>query len=176
MPIDTRREMNRMWREFGRFHRVIGERLIWFKFDTTGSAFHPVYDEGNKQYLKGIKVPILWVDQVEDTEQYTDSGRRPTQRLKFAVSSRSLGECGISTREAHGNRRWDKHPILADGSPAPWLDDRNNDIVYYDGRFYGVSNFQIRGRAKGQDVIIGVSGIELDPDDEFIWDKFPGRG
>lgn len=172
--IDVRREARRIWREFGRYHDAVGESVRWYRFDTRNSRWHEVYDTGGRTYLDPVTVPILWVDQVEDPEQFSDQGRRPTQRIKFAVSSRSLAECGIGVTEAHGNRRWDVPPVLADGSLAPWLDDRLNDVIYYDGRFYSVSNFQIRGRAKGTDVVIGVSGIEVDPSDEMIFDEFPG--
>ena len=37
-----------------------------------------------------------------------------------------------------------------------------------------VSAFQIRGRAQGEDVIIGISGIETFPDDVTNLDFIPG--
>lgn len=164
--IDTRRETAHIFKEFGRFQNKIGEGVIWFKFDLT-SSYDDVYDEGGKDYLPGIAVPVLWIDQIEDSENYSAEGRRPTQRIRFAVSARSVNETGIDATEAHGGRLWDVKP-----SGKPWWDDRLHDIIYYDGRFYEISNFSIRGRAR-QDVIIGVSGIETQPEDERVFDLFP---
>jgi hypothetical protein len=164
--IDTRREVNHVFKEMNRYQNKIGEAVIWFKFDLA-SSYDSVYDEGGKNYLKGIAVPVLWVDQMEESEAYAAEGRRPTQRIRFACSARSIDETGIDSTEAHGGRLWDTKP-----SGKPWWDDRLNDLIYYDGRFYEISNFQIRGRAR-QDVVIGVSGIETQPEDERVWDMFP---
>jgi hypothetical protein len=77
-------------------------------------------------------------------------------------------EAGISITEVHGNR-------LQDTSPSTtWRIDRLSDIFYYDGRFYEVSAFQIRGRVKGEDVIIGITGIESFKDDDMSLDFPPG--
>jgi hypothetical protein len=46
--------------------------------------------------------------------------------------------------------------------------------MYYDNRYYEVSAFQIRGRAKGEDVIIGITGIETYPSDDMLFDFQPG--
>jgi len=164
--VDTRREVNHVFKEMNRYQNKIGEAVIWFKFDID-SSYDNVYDEGGKNYLNGVAVPILWVDQMEDTETYSAEGRRPTQRIRFACSARTIDETGIDSTEAHGGRLWDNKPF-----GKPWWDDRLNDIIYYDGRFYEISNFQIRGRAR-QDVVIGISGIETQPEDERVWDLFP---
>jgi len=164
--IDTRREVNHVFKEMNRYQNKIGEAVIWFKFDVD-SSYDSVYDEGGKNYLNGVAVPVLWVDQTEDAESYAAEGRRPTQRIRFACSARTIDETGIDSTEAHGGRLWDSKPV-----GKPWWDDRLNDIIYYDGRFYEITNFQIRGRAR-QDVVIGVSGIETQPEDERVWDMFP---
>lgn len=178
MPIDTRREQRHIWREYRRFFRQIGEKVIWFQFDTGASSYDDIYDEGGKDYRPGIHVPALWVDQIEDPEQYSGEGRRPTQRIRFAVSSMALALRGISPYEAHGNELGSARPSAPlppqVGRPSsPWLDDRLNDVIYYDQRFYSLSQFQIRGRLRSQDVIIGVAGIELIPEDESVFDFFP---
>jgi hypothetical protein len=166
--MDPRREARQIHKHFGRYHTSIGEAITYFRFDTANSAYDSVYDEGYRRYRTGIRIPILWVDQTEAMEDYAAEGRRPTQRIRLAISSRELHEAGISITEAHGNR-------LNDASPSDvWRKDRNNDLFYYDGRFYEVSGFQIRGRVKGEDVIIGLSGIESYPNDDAVLDFLPG--
>ena len=170
--------MAHITKEYQSYYRVIGEEIIWFRFDTVNSRWNDVYDEGGKTYLPGVRLPALWVDQIEDPEQYAPDGRRPRQRLRFAVGAWEMNARGIGSTEAHGRKLDTVPPPAADpiqvGRPYNnWLDDRVNDVVYYDKRFYSVSNFQIRGRAQFDDAIIGVSCLELIPDDESVFDLFP---
>ena len=166
--MDPRREARQIWKHMKRYQSDIGETIIYYKFDVDASTYDEVYDEGYRRYETGIRIPILWVDQSESPEDYAAEGRRPTQRVRLAVSARDIHEGGISVTEVHGNR-------LTDGSPSTvWRYDRVNDIFYYDNRFYEVSSFQIRGRVKGEDVIIGITGIETFPEDDALMDFTPG--
>jgi len=166
--MDSRREANNIFRQLDRYQITQGESIVWFKFDTTESEFGAVYDEGGKNYLTGTIVPVLWVDQIEDNKTYAPEGRRPTARLHFAVSARTLIEAGVNATEAHGGRIDDPKP-----TNKTWYDDRLNDLLYYDSRWWEVSNYQIRDRVQGTDVIVGVTAIETQVDDERVWDLFP---
>ena len=178
MGIDTRREISHIWRQYNKYGETFGEDVVWFKFDTSEeSRWNDIYDEGGLNYLPGIRLAVLWIDQIEDTEQYSGEGRRPTQRLRFAIGSKSLRERGIATNEAHGagpvrTVPAPPNPYQTGRSATAWVDDRLNDVVFYDSRFYAISNFQIRGRTPEGDVIIGVSALEMQVDD-YSLDKFP---
>lgn len=167
--IDTRREAAHIFKEFDRYQAKIGESVVWFRFDTTNSTYSGTYDEGGRAYLTGVNVPILWVDQIEASEQYQPEGKRPVQGLRFAASAKAISEIGMSDREAHGHRVWDAGLINQN-----WFDDRSNDLCYYNGRYYEISNYQIRGRAR-EDVIIGITCTETYPEDEYNFD-FPPAG
>lgn len=167
--MDTRREALQIQKHFHRHHERVGEAIVYFRFNADDSRYDRVYDEGYRKYLTGIRVPILWVDQMEAVEDYSPEGRRPTQRCRLACAARSIYEAGISITEVHGNR-------LQDSSPSTtWRRDSLHDIFYYDGRFYEVSGFQIRGRVQGEDVIIGVTGIETFKGDDMALDFPPGE-
>jgi hypothetical protein len=166
--MDTRREVRQIWKQFGRFQKDIGESLILFRFDADNSKYDRVYDEGFRQYHKGVVIPVLWVDQQEATEDYAPEGRRPTQRLRFAVSALPMYEAGFSVTESHGNRIYDTSPSDV------WRRDRMHDMSYYDGRYWEISAYQIRGRAKGEDVIIGLTAIESFLEDDMKMDFPPG--
>jgi hypothetical protein len=168
--IDLRRESVRVFTEFQRFHKTVGEGIVWFLFDVAGSVYDEVYDEGGKQYHPGIAVPILWVNQQEQDELYSAEGRRPTQRISLSVSARSIDAVRIGSQEAHGGRAFDIKP------DDPWWDDRLNDVFYYDGRYYEVSGFHMRSRAQERDLIVSVGGIETQPEDERVFDLPIGTG
>ena len=167
--MDTRREALQIQKHFGRYHDTIGEALIYYRFDADNSTYDRVYDEGYRRYHIGVRIPILWVDQMEAVEDYGPEGRRPTMRIRLAMGARSVYEAGISVSEVHGNQ-------LTDASPSPiWRRDRMHDIFYYDNRFFEVSGFQIRGRVQGEDVIIGLTGIETFHADDANLDYLPGE-
>lgn len=152
-----------------RYHNQIGENVIWFRFDVINSQYDSVYDEGGRQYRIGINVPTLWIDQGEAPEQYLPEGRRPVVTLRFAVWARALTEVHVGVEEAHGHREWDAGLIN-----GKWFDDRLNDILYYDGRYWEVNNFSIRGRLR-EDTIVGITCTETYPEDEFVFDWPPGN-
>jgi hypothetical protein len=49
-----------------------------------------------------------------------------------------------------------------------------HDLMYYDNRFWEIRGFQIRGRIKGEDVIIGITAIETFRSDDMLLDEIPG--
>lgn len=166
--MDVRRETNAIFRHFDRYHRDVGEAIIYYRFDADTSQYDPVYDEGFRKYHIGIRIPLLWVDQSEAVEDYAPDGRRPTQRMRCAVSSKNMHEAGISVTEANGN-------MITDLPPSDvWKRDRNHDLYYYNSRFWEVAGFQIRGRVKNEDVVIGIAGIETFVDDDMLLDSTPG--
>lgn len=166
--MDTRREVGQIFKHFDRHADSVGEAIIYYRFDADNSQYDTVYDEGFRRYLTGVRMSILWVDQQEAVEDYAPEGRRPTTRMRCAVSARSMHEAGISITEVHGNQ-------LTDSSPSEvWREDRMHDIYWYDNRFWEVAGFQIRGRFKGEDVVIGISGIETFHADDALLDMLPG--
>ena len=166
--MDARREARQIWKHFGRYHTDIGEAFVYYRFDADNSSYDDVYDEGYRRYHQGVRIPILWVDQTEATEDYASEGRRPTTRLRCSVSARDMYEAGFSVTETHGGRLQDTPPNDV------WRRDRVNDIVYYDGRYFEISAYQIRGRVKNEDVIIGITAIETFPADDMVFDYTPG--
>lgn len=167
--MDPRREARLIHKQFVRYHKDIGEALIYFRFDLNVSHYDNVYDEGTRSYKRGVRVPILWVDQIESSANYTPEGRRPTQRARLSVSARSMAEAGIPIDDVHGNQ-------ITDVSPSDkWRSDRINDIFYYDNHYYAMSSMHVSGRLQGEDVIVGIGGIQVFPGDDFILDDLPGR-
>lgn len=166
--MDTRREVAHIQREMERYQNTIGENVVWYMFDPDASTHDTVYDEGGKVWKPGVNVPVLWIDQAEAPEQYTPEGKRPVQTLRFSVMARAIIEVHIGLQEAHGHRLYDRGLIQ-----GRFFDDRNNDIVYYDGRFWEVARFDIKGRAR-EDSIVGVTCSEVYAEDEMRFDWVPG--
>ena len=162
---NVRREADHIWDSFRRYHRETGETLIWYELqpfgDTaaTDSLYDDVYDEGlsatgGLRYQAGIVLPVVQIQETEDTKRASADGRHPVQVVFGVASVKDMRDAGISDVTEYRTHL--------------------NDMFFYDGRFYSVTGYRSRGRVK-DDLIIGFEGIERYMDQEFAFDPGPTR-
>lgn len=161
--MDVRRELNLINGHFRRHHNVANEFVVWYEFiplgtnTTQSSVYDDVYDEGVRQtggrkYTSGVPVPVLLISETEDARRAIPDGRQPVQTIEFKSAVKDFRDAGIT---------------------AVWeYQNHLNDIFLYDGRFYGVSDYRVRGRLKSE-VLLIVQGFELYIDQEFVNDDPP---
>lgn len=164
--MDVRRELNLINGHFRRHQNVSNEFVVWYEFIPLGSnttqtsVYDDVYDEGVRQtggrkYRPGVVVPALLVSETEDARRSIPDGRQPVQTIEFKASAKDFRNAGVS---------------------AVWeYQNHLNDIFLYDGRFYGVSDYRVRGRLKSE-VLLIIQGFELYIDQEFVNDEAPTIG
>lgn len=160
--MDVRRELGIINKHFRRHHEVAGETVVWYEFKPLGSAsvssiYDDIYDEGvpgvgGRQYKTGVILPVLLASENEDQKRAIPEGRQPVQTMNMFVSIADMRDAGIE---------------------YPW-EYRNhlNDIFSYDGRYYSVYDYRVRGRLR-DDVFALVAGQEIMIDQEFINDPGP---
>lgn len=152
--MDDRRELAHIFRQYDRFTQGMGEEVEWFELDTTASTLDNVYDEpGNRVYKPPVRVTVIQIDQGEPIEIDTHEGRHPTGSIHFGVTAQALAEAGITFTHGH----------------AP---QHLNDVVAWDGRYFAVSDYEIRGRVRA-DVVIGITAVETMEDEEYVFDTTP---
>jgi hypothetical protein len=167
------REVNEINKHYGRYQRGSGETIIWYEFDlpvfpdfsfpspdlhSELATYDDVYDEGRRgeggrNYNSGIVIPVLLITETEDLKRSIPEGRQVTQVVNFIASYRDFAAAGISEPYEY------RHHL--------------NDIFQYDGRYYSVTTYRVRGRAR-DDLMIVVEGIELYLDQEFVNDPHVG--
>ena len=162
--MDVRRELDLINKHFRRHRNVAEESIVWYEFDPLGSAsvnsnYDDVYDEGvpgtgGRKYLPGVFVPVLLVSEAEDEKRSIPEGRQTVQNIDLFIAIKDLREAGVSTP-------WEYRYHL-------------NDILYYDGRYYSIYSYLVRGRLK-DDVFVLVKGIEIYVNQEFVNDPNPGQ-
>lgn len=151
--MDDRRELNSVNRHINRFVGGMGEAVLWWEKDPS-STMDNVYDESpNAVYTSPKRVVVIQVDQSEGQENSTHDGRHTTNSIRIGVSAQALRESGISN--VHGQAQ-----------------QHLNDVVAWDGRYFAISSFQIRGRVRG-DVIIGITAVETMEFEESVYDTVP---
>jgi hypothetical protein len=161
--MDVRREINSIHEKYRKYQHITSEFVVWYPFlplgtnVTTTSVYDDVYDEGiygagGRKYGDGVVIPVLLVTETEDARRSIADGRQPTQTIEAKISIRDMRDAGIENV-------WEYQPHL-------------NDIFIYDGRFYGLSDYRVRGRLKAE-VFVIVQGFEIYVDQEFVNDIGP---
>lgn len=161
--MDPRKELSLINKHIRQHNREAGEQVYWFEFvplataASVGSLYDDVYDEGSPgtgglSYSGGITIPTIYVEEVEDLFTMQEDARQPTQNIRVTFLFLDAQRAGLSSaREYKGHL---------------------NDIFYYDGRYYKVYNYHVRGRLPSE-VVIGVEGYEVYVDQEFPYDPGP---
>ena len=162
---NVRREADHIWDSYRRYHRETGEMVVWYELQpfgataATDSLYDDVYDEGlsstgGLRYQDGIVVPVVQIQETEDTKRSQADGRLVVQTAIGVASVKDMRDAGISDVNEYRTHL--------------------NDMFFYEGRFYSVTAYRARGRAK-DDVIIGFEGVERYLDQEFAFDPGPTR-
>ena len=160
--MDVRRELGLINKQFDWFYHTQGETVVWYEFQplgasATGSTYDDIYDEGNLgvsgiKYKTGVALPVLRITEIEDSKRAIPDARVPFQNVNLFVPVKSFRNLGISNY-------WDYEKHL-------------NDMFKWDGRFYGVHDFQVRGRLRDE-VYVLVEGIQVYVEQEMVNDPGP---
>lgn len=160
---NVRREADHIWDTYRRYHRETGESLVWYELQpfgstaATDSVYDDVYDEGlastgGLRYQAGVVLPVIQIQETEDTKRAQADGRLVVQTAIGVLSVKDMRDAGISDVTEYR-----KHL---------------NDMFFYDGRYYSVTGYRSRGRVRDE-LIIGFEGMEKYMDQEFTHDPGP---
>jgi len=160
--MDVSRELGLINKHIRHRNQYAGESVVWYEFDPLqsdggGSLYDDIYDEGGpgstgRMYKKGVKVPTIYITEIEDSYRAIPEGRQPVQNIQATVLFEDLKRAGINNP-----REYNQHL---------------NDIFLYDHRYYKVSDYKARGRVDSE-VIVLVNGYEVFPDQEMPYDTGP---
>lgn len=157
--MDPRRELSLINKHVRYRNREAGESLVWYEFKNLGSGgsvYDDVYDEGapgagGKSYERGLIIPTIYVEEVEDEFRAIDNGRLPTQNIRVTVLFKDLQAAGVS-------------------NPRDYQ-DHLNDVFEYDSRYYKVRAYKVRGRLHREspsgESVVSITGYEIFPDQEM---------
>lgn len=156
--MHVRRELDHINKHYDRHQRVAGESVVWYEFlpIANGSTYDDVYDESPRgdaglSYKPGVVIPTLYVGELEDANRAIPEARQPVQNLEVVISFKAMLNSGVTDP-------WEYQPRL-------------KDLFFYDGRFYMVINYRVRGRLRGE-VLVAVDGKEVYVDQEMMNDVF----
>lgn len=162
--MEVRRELAAIRKHYREYQQKTNEYVVWFEFTPLGtntsttSVYDDVYDEGiagtgGRRYKTGVTIPVLLVTESEDTKRAIPEGRQPVQLTNVVASVQDFRDAGIDSPYEY------QHHL--------------NDMFFYDGRYYSVASYKVRGRAQ-DDVLVVVEGIEIYLNQEMLFDPGPG--
>ena len=137
--VNIRRELDHISDNYRRYHRETGETIVWYEIQpfgsnaSTDSLYDDVYDEGllatgGLRYKTGVIIPVLQIQETEDTKTATADGRHVVQTISGSTSVKDMVDAGIGDVSEYRNHL--------------------NDMFFYDGRYYSVTTYRVRGRAR----------------------------
>jgi hypothetical protein len=161
--VDVRRELDLINKQFRRHFKTAGDTVVWYEFVPLGasasasSIYDDVYDEGaygagGRSYKPGVVLPVLLGSENEDQRRAIPEGRQPVQTMNLFISMLDMKEAGIA-------------------SPYEYR-QHLNDMYLYDGRYYSVFDYKVRGRLRDE-VFVLIQGQEIYIDQEMINDPGP---
>lgn len=161
--MDYRRELNLIRKHYRNYQKDHGETVVWYEFtpfgtnNNTDSVYDDVYDEGapgvaGKRYKKGVVIPALMVTEQEDQKRAIPEGRQPVEVTNLILSIEDMRVAGVA--EPFEYRR------------------HLNDMFLYDGRYFSIQTYRVRGRLK-DDLVAIVEGIEVYINQEMPFDVGP---
>lgn len=160
--MDYRRELGLIRKQYRQYQKDHGETVVWYQFQPLGTAntssrYDDVYDEGiigsgGKKYKTGIVLPVLMVTEQEDQKRAIPEGRQPVEITNIIVSIEDMRVAGIDQPFEY------RHHL--------------NDMFLYDGRYFSVQSYRVRGRLK-DDVLAVIEGIEIYINQEMPFDPGP---
>lgn len=131
-----------------------GDWVAYYRFDEAHSEIDPVYDEPTGQglrWMEPVRVEALHVTHVEGENENSDRGFYYNDTLAVTVPFDLFIQAGMSK---------------ADIDTGNYLKDR----VMYDRKIFRITTISILGQMQQRDIIVGISGTQLKPD-ELVWDQ-----
>lgn len=150
----VKRHVNAIHRAFRRYQPRVGVTVSWYRFDQAGTTGHDVYDEGpSRRWLPPTQVPLLHIVRDEEAQADTEEGLYALGAVHFVLDPRQAQRGGIADP-------WAAPPQL-------------NDRFFYEGAFWEVRSWQVQGRLRQWEVVVGGNANQVAPEELFEDPGFP---
>lgn len=147
-------ETDRIFQAMRGWQAVDGDWVSYYHFNEALSSIDDVYDEpfgDGLVWFPPVRVQALHVEHVEGSNENGDRGFYFNDDLDIIVPFDLFTQAGMT---------------LADINTGSYLKDR----VVYDRKVFRITQISIRGQMQERDIIVGISGTQLKPD-ELVWDQ-----
>lgn len=154
--FNARSEVDRINRHVRNdYERIVGQVIDWWEYDPANSTVDTLYDEGgSRMWVPAKKVPTLWIRRVEGVEIPGEEGLYTQDTIHFACLIDSLRRRGIS-------KPFDAQHHL-------------RDRIVWDEFVWDLRAYQIEGRVKGYETVVGVQAVRVHSEEMVNDPQFGG--
>jgi len=139
------------------YRNYVGTTVQWWEFDREDSTTHAVYDEGPERiWHQPFVLPVMVVIRDEDRKVPQEQGFYAVSTIHLTFGTDMAARAGM--RDPH-DARFHLH-----------------DRFLWDDKYFEVRRFQISGRLKRYEVVIGVDGTALSEEEFFNDPHWPPGG
>jgi hypothetical protein len=149
MPPDRRtlRDIRSAYAGMKRYQEETGEWVQWFVFNKAGTTSDPTYATApQRAWYSPITVPVMLGEYQRASKNFDDDGMYLVDRVHGIMSYFAFFSTTIQ-------------------DPDPNQQNHLNDRVAFDGRLFGVSSFQPRGRVASYFLTISFDLVQLTAED-----------
>jgi hypothetical protein len=127
---------------------AIGTTVDYYRFDFAASQSHDIYDEGygvGRVYNAPFPMPVLHATHNEGGREDRMQGLYFNDNIHLSASFDQLRKIGLTRQD---------------------IDSRNyqTDRIVYDNRVFTVTNIQVLGQIRSRDIMVGIDGSQVAPD------------
>jgi hypothetical protein len=150
----VKRHLGEVQKAFRWYQRTIGTTVIWYAFDRAATTKDDIYDEGpERRWKPGFVLPVLHVARTERAETAREEGYYDMGSAHLVISP---------------------HQAAAAGLDDPWdAESQLFDRFLWDGTVFEVRTWQIQGRMRRFEVVVGATAQEVAPEEYFNDPHFP---
>lgn len=141
---------------------MMGSAVLWAVYDPTTSTKDALFDDAGgmagMRFLALKTVPVLWIDNIEGAVNQDAFRSDKSDDVRAGFSFSQMRDAGI---------------------PDMTNDDAHDlDIFYWPVRsqWYKVNEWEVLGNYGGVSVVVGVTGVQVWPDEEYVAQAFPPNG
>lgn len=155
--------VNYVHKRYRWYRNYVGTKVKWYEFDPVTTTKDDVYDEGpERRWKTPFELPVMVVIRDEERETPREEGFYTLGTIHLTFGTKMAAQAGMTDpltarRHLHDRFQFDYDEL---GRPVWWE----------------VRRFQISGRLKNYEVVIGVDATQLSPE-EFVNDpNWPPAG
>lgn len=148
--------VNYVHRRYRWYRNYVGTTVKWFEFDPAATTKDDIYDEGpQRRWKPAISLPVMVVIRDEERKAAREEGFYAAGTIHLTFGTKMALQAGMTdpyTSRVHLHDRFQFD--LDDAGPVYWE----------------VRRFQISGRLKRYEVVIGVDAMQISPEE---WQNDP---
>jgi hypothetical protein len=139
----TLRDIRSAYEGMKQYTTQVGQRVFWFRLNTTATTSHPIYDTGPQRvWYSSISVPVILAEYQRARRNMDDDGLYLVDHLHIVMSYDAFFHTGMP-------------------DPDPVFENHMGDRIGFDGKLFTATAFLPQGRVADYFLTISIDALEV---------------